>query len=281
VVRGPSLGGRNLTSKPVSAEAILAHVLKKLGWTSRYHKGLLNGHEHLRLLEAVKAFSRSWIKHEAEQFARSHLDWEEVRSVLGASEDEQVGRSLREQAGRFFKRIKNFVRESIVAGAMGLVGPRALTSDELQQAERHAQVQDAYLDRFQAELTRPWPFSPDKTIEALVSPPAITTSQFIARAESYGSCVWGYAQEIARASYARRMVFDQERRVLDDVKHCRQCPEYAARGWQKIGSLPAIGQDCDCHGGCRCSFEFRLGDKGDVFTAGRGPLDENTYGRTG
>lgn len=263
--RGPALGGKRLTSKPASAEAILSHVLRKLGWTARYNKGQLDGAEHLRLLEAVRAFSKAWLRHEAESFARLQLGWEEKRSLLGPAEVEQVGRSLREQAGRFFKRIKGFVRESIVAGAMGLIGPRALTSDELQQAERQAVVQDAYLDRFQAVVLQPLPFNPDKTIEVFVHPAPITPGEFIARAESYGACVWGYAQEIARASYVRNAVFDQERRVLGDTKHCRQCPEYAARGFVAIGSLPAIGAECDCHGQCACSFEYRKGPHGQVF----------------
>lgn len=177
--------------------------------------------------------------------------------------------------------MKGFVRESIVAGAMGLLGPRALTTDELRQAEQQAVVQDAYIDRFQTDMMRPRPFNPDATIHILVAPPPITPNQFIARAESYGACVWGDAQEIARASYSRARVFDQERRVLGDAKHCRQCPEYAARGWMPLGSLPAIGARCDCHGQCACSFLFRLGEDGEVFTAGRGPLDDAAFGKTG
>lgn len=269
--RGPALGGKRLTSKPASAEAILSHVLKKLGWTARYNKGQLSGPEHLQLLEAIRAFSKAWIKHESEQFARLQFGWQEDgrrKPVRSAAEIEQIGRSLREQAGRFFKRIKGFVRESIVAGAMGLLGPRALTSDELQQAERQAVTQDAYLDRFQQDVLRPLPFSPDKTTDVFVFPAPMTPGQFIARAESYGACVWGYSQEIARATYARNMVFDQERRVLGDAKHCRQCPEYAARGWVRIGTLPGIAQECDCGGQCRCHLEYKLGDDGEIHVVG-------------
>lgn len=271
-----------MTSKPASAEAILAHVLKRMGWTARYKKGLLDGPEHLRLLEAVRSFCKAWLRHEAEQFAREYLGRKEPKRHVGDAEVEQVGRSLREQAGRFFKRMKTFVRESIVAGAMALVGPRPLTGSELQQAERQAQVQDAYIDKFQADMMRPYPFNPDATITVVAAPPPITPNQFIARAESYGACVWGYAQDTARTTYVVDGVFDQERRILDpDVKHCRQCPEYADRGWVPIGTLPAIGAECDCTGQCKCHFVFRSGDDGEVYTAGRGPLDEVAFGRTG
>jgi hypothetical protein len=112
VVRGPSLGGKRLIAKPASAEAILAHVLKKLGWTARYNKGQLDGHERLRLLEAIRAFSKAWIRHESERFVEVHFrkqDGDEGRSLLESAPDRQVGRSLREQAGRVFYRLKSRV----------------------------------------------------------------------------------------------------------------------------------------------------------------------------
>jgi hypothetical protein len=178
--------------------------------------------------------------------------------------------------------VKTFVREGIVAGAMALVGPRPLTGSELQQAERQAQVQDAYADKFLADMMRPYPINPTSTTTVVVSPPPITPNQFVARAESYGACVWGYAQEIARETIRREAIFDEERRILEeDAKHCRQCPEYSERGWVPVGTLPAIGKDCDCTGQCRCHFVFRNSRDGIEYTAGRGPLDDDTFGRTG
>lgn len=176
--------------------------------------------------------------------------------------------------------MKSFVRESIVAGAMGLIGPRALTSDELQQAERQAQVQDAYIDRFQAEMTRPQPFNPDKTVQIIVAPAPMTPGRFIARAESYGACVWGYAQEIARATYVRNQVFDQERLELGDAEHCPGCLEDSAKGFVPIGSLRSIG-DRQCRTNCYCRMVYKKGPDGEVFVAGRGPLDETAFGATG
>jgi hypothetical protein len=176
--------------------------------------------------------------------------------------------------------MKGFVRESIVAGAMGLLGPRALTTDELRQAEQQAVVQDAYIDRFQADMLRPQPFRPDATTQILVTPPPVTPNQFVARAESYGACVWGYAQEIARASYSRARVFDQEHLELGEAEHCDECLEDSAMGFVPIGSLRSIG-DRLCLTNCHCRLVYRNGPDGEVFTAGRGPLDEGTFGRTG
>lgn len=49
-----------------------------------------------------------------------------------------------------------------------------------------------------------------------------------------------------------------ERRHLDPAaQHCGDCIDYAAKGWQPVGTLPAPGQACRCGGRCRCSIEYR------------------------
>lgn len=245
--------------KPFTAETILAYCLRRRKWTARYRKGLLDADERLQLLQDVKAFSRAWLRDEAERFVGRYVQQVQRsgRGVQRSSELPEIERSLREQAGRFFGRVKSFVRESIVAGVMGLLGPRALTSDELQQAERAAQVQDAYLDRFRAAMNRmPVPFSPEKTTEITVSPPPITPQQFIARAEMYGTAVWGAAQQIARNVYRTDHVYEEERRVLGRAEHCETCVKEAGKGWVPIGVLRKIG-DSECGANCACTFHFR------------------------
>lgn len=45
------------------------------------------------------------------------------------------------------------------------------------------------------------------------------------------------------------------RRMLDPrAKHCRDCPDLAARGWSRIEELPPPGYGCQCAGHCRCGF---------------------------
>lgn len=151
--------------------------------------------------------------------------------------------------------MKTFVRESIVAGAMALVGPRPLTGSELQQAERQAQAQDAYIDKFQADMMRPYPFNPSATTTVIVSPPPITTNQFVARAESYGACVWGYAQDIERTTYQIDGAYDLERLVLGEAEHCRECLEDAEKGFVPIGMLRPIGSRL-CRTNCYCHMEY-------------------------
>lgn len=163
--------------------------------------------------------------------------------------------------------MKSFIRESIVAGAMGLIGPRALTGDELRQAEQQAVVQDAYIDRFQADMMRVQPFNPDKTVEIVVLPAPMTPGQFIARAEMYGACVWGNAQDIARATYQREAIFDQEHLELADVEHCDECIADNARGFVPIGTLRPIGSRT-CRQNCACKFLYRNGDHGQIHVVG-------------
>jgi hypothetical protein len=48
----------------------------------------------------------------------------------------------------------------------------------------------------------------------------------------------------------------EERNILRDAKHCGECPELTARGWQPIGTLPLPGQR-ECNVNCRCEIETR------------------------
>ncbi len=47
-----------------------------------------------------------------------------------------------------------------------------------------------------------------------------------------------------------------ERRVLGETEHCPECLEYAARGWQPVGSLPLPGEDSSCMVNCACEMEY-------------------------
>ena len=47
-----------------------------------------------------------------------------------------------------------------------------------------------------------------------------------------------------------------ERRVLSAAEHCASCPVFAAMGWQPAGTLPRIGEDSECRGNDKCSFEY-------------------------
>jgi hypothetical protein len=49
----------------------------------------------------------------------------------------------------------------------------------------------------------------------------------------------------------------EERRVLGAAEHCKDCLDYAARGWQPLGTLPIPGNASVCGKACRCSLVRR------------------------
>lgn len=250
------------TSKAFSAGSILRHVLRSKGWSREFRRGELNGEQHLEVLEAIREYARAWLRHEAEQFAEHYLDTTRAIAV-----------DLAAHFGRFFRRAKQFVRETIVAGAMALLGPGPLTGEELNGAEAQAVVQDQFFDRFAGEvLQAPPAVKPEKMPVILELPASMTPAQFIARAEKYGDAPYGAAQTIARQTMINGQIFDQERRVhglvVDDM--CGTCRDQVGKGWQPIGSLLPIGHS-ECMGNCHCYFEFRNGAKGKPHPVGRRP----------
>ncbi|HLE52711.1 MAG TPA: hypothetical protein VI755_11650 [Anaerolineales bacterium] len=80
----------------------------------------------------------------------------------------------------------------------------------------------------------------------------------LVRADMYGDAARGTFEEMRRR-YERTMNgMEFERRVLGEADHCPDCLDYAAEGWQPIGTLPAIG-DSICLTNCHCTFEYRTG----------------------
>jgi hypothetical protein len=60
--------GRSRIHKASSAESILKHCLRQLGYTRAWRENRLTGRQHLKLLEAIRQYGRAWMRHEAESF---------------------------------------------------------------------------------------------------------------------------------------------------------------------------------------------------------------------
>lgn len=157
--------------------------------------------------------------------------------------------------GRFFDRAKQFVRESILAGVMSLLGPAPLTGEELADVDREAAKQEKFLDQFENDAVRPGS--------------TMTPAQFVARVEQYGNALHQSAERVNYVAATTQGKATMARRVLGEPKtqHCEDCPPLAAQGWQPIGSLPQIG-DTECGSLCLCHFEFQDGD-GNRFRQGK------------
>lgn len=76
-----------------------------------------------------------------------------------------------------------------------------------------------------------------------------------ARAGMYAEAGRGTFEDV-RGDVAKAAGKTEERRVLGVADHCSDCVVEAAKGWQPIGSLRAIG-DSLCKTNCHCRFEYR------------------------
>ena len=230
--------------KAGSAEAILSHCLRQLGLTARYRQGKLTRKQARTLLEAIRQYGRAWLRHEAEAFMAGQkqargIRWDDTgNGFLHATDTGFIA-----NAGRFFKRVKQFVRETIVAGVMSLLGPAPLTGEELNAAELEAQKQEQFFERLEQEVISP--------------NPTMTPAQFVARVERYADSSWQSSQRINRSAAIGQGIAKRERRVLGNPKtsHCEDCPPLAEMGWQPVGTLPDIG-DTECGPLCLCHFEY-------------------------
>ncbi len=57
-----------------------------------------------------------------------------------------------------------------------------------------------------------------------------------------------------------------ERRIRNAMESCLECITIAEAGWQAIGTLPGIGQECSCLGNCKCTFEYSRTQPQDSLT---------------
>ena len=78
----------------------------------------------------------------------------------------------------------------------------------------------------------------------------------LVRADLYAGAARGTFEEMRRR-YERLMNgAEEEARVLGEADHCNDCLEFAALGWQPVGTLPPIGESV-CITRCHCRFISR------------------------
>ena len=85
----------------------------------------------------------------------------------------------------------------------------------------------------------------------------------LSRTDLYAEAARDAYEEMERYEAENYLGKTQERRVLNPLaNHCHTvddfigCPELAARGWVKIGTLPRL-MDTPCRSKCKCHFLFR------------------------
>ena len=83
----------------------------------------------------------------------------------------------------------------------------------------------------------------------------MTREQFRDRVSKYVDSSYGI-YELGRAEAHRGAGYNWERRIRNTAVSCDSCVVYAARGWQPLGTLSAIGSECECRARCRCHKEY-------------------------
>jgi hypothetical protein len=133
------------------------------------------------------------------------------------------------------------IRDGVVAAAaVGAGGLDQLDDDKAGRAEGIILFHLAYFRGFVGEVEGGLPLD----------------GRFPARAEMYaGSAVQAF-ESVFRAEAIES--YTEERRLIGSERPCGDCIGYAGLGWQPAGSLPGIGESCECKGRCRCSFEYRI-----------------------
>lgn len=84
---------------------------------------------------------------------------------------------------------------------------------------------------------------------------SLSQAQFIARLAMYS--------DRGRVSFdkSEQDVFQEQgylymQRFLGNANHCPECPEYASRGIQPIGTLPLPTEACRCRAHCKCTVRY-------------------------
>lgn len=178
------------------------------------------------------------------------VPWNAVRdavdAVAGGAADEAEALSLRLADGAiepedWHLEMRRVIKRAHVAAVAAAVGGTArMTPEYAGLAGNRLAFRYGRLKLFERELLAGLP----------------RDGAFVNRARMYARGA------MASHQAARRKVaaggFAQERRVLGATHaHCTPCLAHAGRGWQPTGTLPDVGQDCDCLDNCRCSFEHR------------------------
>ena len=133
------------------------------------------------------------------------------------------------------------IRNMHNAAAMVAKGGRdQMTYADWGRTGRRLRDQYAYLDKWAADIA---------------SGKVPLDGRLAQRAKLYGNAARGtYEQE--RRAVGVEKGNTQEMRILHAKESCSDCIEYAALGWQPIGTLPQIG-DSVCRQNCACTFSYQ------------------------
>ena len=136
--------------------------------------------------------------------------------------------------------MRNEIRTAHTNAAMVAKGGRdQMTNADWGRTGRELRTQYEYLDKWAADIA---------------SGKVKLDGRANVRAQLYGDASRGTYEQNRRATAATNGN-QQERRILHAAESCADCLQYAALGWQPIGTLPRIGQS-QCRTNCKCTMIF-------------------------
>lgn len=130
----------------------------------------------------------------------------------------------------------------VMSAAAAAGGWAQATPKDWAAAGRRLQQQYKFLENFAYQIEQGLPLD----------------GRFLNRAQSYATAGSGTYEKVLRQKDLASSVVLAERRRLHSANPCTPCLGYHALGWQPPETLPDIGESCDCHSRCQCTFERKL-----------------------
>lgn len=169
-----------------------------------------------------------------------------AKTVLSAAADFEADAATSEIYTAALKTWNEETRRELSAAHLAMVavafgGFQNASGAALEIGEQFARVQLGFFNQFAA---------------GVFSGAIPLNGTFTARTEMYAAAVYPSYENAVRARMLGSNPELQERRVLGAADHCPTCVTQASLGYQRIGTLKAIGNS-ECLSRCRCFFQFR------------------------
>ena len=128
---------------------------------------------------------------------------------------------------------------NILAYLLGKGGKYQLVDSDKKRIEQKLRFEFGHLRKFASDIL-------DGKLSA---------NQIKDRISKYGDNFYSLYEQARRDGHYQNSYL-WERRITSPGEICVDCQSIADRGWQRIYSLPAIGQSSRCMSRCRCEFIF-------------------------
>lgn len=233
------------------AQALLDAALDALGLAERYASRSLSTAQRRRVLHELRVQCRAALRARADRFVAS----------VGFAEGDVPKKPPARKVRLFVAKVKGFLRDAFLAGALALFGPDAAGMKPvpglhaiLGQPGVTAQDEDSLAQSLAAQDTLL-----DELEQAVSAGERAVGQKLAADVSAYAASLWAAAQEAQRRRALRAGRMEGRRAHFGSDEPCHPCQDAAADGWMDPTYLLPIGQTpCGSH--CHCAYEWRFID---------------------